>query len=82
LRNRKNYAKIVVSTDEQGECFVKNYKLTVFESNGEKILDETIQAEHDDAAKELGEKLLSEKNLLDKTHRCTSPSGKLLLFHS
>lgn len=61
---------------------MKNYKLTAFEANGEKILDETFQAEHDVAAKELGDRLLSEKNLLEKTHRCTSPSGKLLLFHS
>jgi hypothetical protein len=61
---------------------MKNYKLTAFEANGEKILDETFQAEHDVTAKELGERLLSEKNLLEKTHRCTSPSGKLLLFHS
>ncbi|MEH7503229.1 YhzD family protein [Neobacillus drentensis] len=61
---------------------MKTYKLTAFETNGEKILDESIQAEHDDAAKELAEKLLAEKNLLDFTHRCTSPSGKLLLFHS
>jgi hypothetical protein len=61
---------------------MKNYKLTAFEANGEKIIDETFQADHDDAAKENATKLLSEKNLLDKTHRCTSPSGKLLLFHS
>lgn len=61
---------------------MKTFKLTAFEPNGEKILDETIQADHDDAAKELAVKLLSEKKLLDKTHRCTSPSGKLLLFHS
>lgn len=61
---------------------MKTYKLTVFETNGEKILDESFQAEHDDAAKEIGEKLLVEKNLLERTHRCTSPSGKLLLFHS
>ena len=60
---------------------MKNYKLTAFEANGEKLLDETFQAEHDDAAKELGEKLLEEKSLSEKTHRCTSPSGKLLLFH-
>ncbi len=58
------------------------YKLTAFEANGEKILDETFQAENDEAAKKLGEELLAEKNLLDKTHRCTSPAGKLLLFHS
>ncbi|MGG3471166.1 YhzD family protein [Neobacillus pocheonensis] len=61
---------------------MKTYKLTAFEANGEKLLDEAFQAENDDAAKSLGEKLLSEKNLLEKTHRCTSPSGKLLLFHS
>ncbi|MDQ1147194.1 hypothetical protein QE429_004021 [Bacillus sp. SORGH_AS 510] len=61
---------------------MKTYKLTAFEANGEKILDESFQAENDTAAKEQGEKLLSEKNLLAKTHRCTSPSGKLLLFHS
>lgn len=60
---------------------MKTYKLTAFEANGEKLLDEAFQAENDEAAKELGEALLSEKNLLDKTHRCTSPSGKLLLFH-
>jgi len=61
---------------------MNTYKLTVFETSGEKILDESFQAEHDDAAKEIGEKLLAEKKLLERTHRCTSPSGKLLLFHS
>jgi hypothetical protein len=61
---------------------MKTYKLTAFEENGEKILDESFQAENDDSAKKLGEQLLSEKNLLERTHRCTSPSGKLLLFHS
>lgn len=61
---------------------MKNYKLTAFEPTGEKILDEAFQADNDDDAKEHGEKLLSEKSLLEKTHRCTSPSGKLLLFHT
>lgn len=61
---------------------MKNYKLTAFEANGEKLLDETFQAANDDAAKKQGEQLLLEKNLLEKTHRCTSPNGKLLLFHS
>ncbi|MGG1677303.1 YhzD family protein [Neobacillus sp. NRS-1170] len=61
---------------------MKTYKLTAFEANGEKLLDEAFQADNDDAAKKHGEKLLSEKNLLEKTHRCISPSGKLLLFHS
>ncbi|WP_042356554.1 YhzD family protein [Bacillus rubiinfantis] len=60
---------------------MKTYKLTAFEVNGEKLIDESFQAESDAAAKEMGEKLLAEKDLLEKTHRCISPSGKLLLFH-
>ena len=60
---------------------MKTYKLTVFEADGEKILEESIQADHDDAAKELGQKLLDEKGYEEKTHRFTSPLGKLLLFH-
>jgi len=61
---------------------MKTYKLTVFEANGEKLIDESIQAGNDEAAKKLGEQLLQEKQLLEKTHRLTSSSGKLLLFHS
>ncbi|RFU62258.1 YhzD family protein [Bacillus sp. V59.32b] len=57
------------------------YKLTVFEPSGEKLLDESFQAESDDQAKDLGGNLLKEKNYEDKTHRCTSPAGKLILFH-
>lgn len=60
---------------------MKTYKLTAFEANGEKILDEGFEAKDDNEAKALGEKLLKEKDALEKTHRCTSPSGKLILFH-
>lgn len=60
---------------------MKTYKLTVFEENGEKLLDESFEAENDDAAKEIGGKLLDEKGFSEKTHRCTSPLGKLILFH-
>ncbi|PLR89945.1 YhzD family protein [Bacillus sp. T33-2] len=56
------------------------YKLTVFESNGKKLLDESFQANSDDQAKELGGKMLEERKFSDKTHRCTSPRGKLILF--
>ncbi|MFP3512563.1 YhzD family protein [Peribacillus sp. SIMBA_075] len=59
----------------------KIYKLTVFEPSGEKLLDESFAAEDDEQAKELGQNLLNEKNYQDHTHRCTSPSGALLLFH-
>lgn len=60
---------------------MKIYKLTAFERNGDKILDESFEASGDDEAKSIGEKLLAEKSLADKTHRCTSSSGKLVLFH-
>ncbi len=57
------------------------YKLTVFEPNGEKVMDESIEATNDDAAKEIGSKLLEEKGFEEMTHRLTSPVGKLILFH-
>ena len=60
---------------------MKTYKLTVFEENGEKLLDEAFQAGNDEEAKGIGEKLLTEKGLFAKTHRCTSSDGKLVLFH-
>ncbi|WP_442599059.1 YhzD family protein [Neobacillus sp. D3-1R] len=60
---------------------MQSYKLTAFEVNGEKLIDETFQAANDNEAKAKGEQLLREKNLLEKTHRCVSPTGKLLLFH-
>lgn len=61
---------------------MNTYKLTVFQPNGEKVLDETFQANNDEAAKEIGLRILSEKNVSELTYRCTSSKGKLLLFHS
>ncbi|WP_043933151.1 YhzD family protein [Bacillus sp. EB01] len=61
---------------------MKTYKLTVFEQDGEKLLDDSFQAENDDQAKEIGMKALEEKGFSEKTYRCTSPAGKLILFHS
>lgn len=60
---------------------MKIYKLTIFEPSGEKVVDEAFEAKDDIEAKQIGEKMLTEKGALDKTHRCTSPSGKLILFH-
>ncbi|WP_062352334.1 YhzD family protein [Bacillus kwashiorkori] len=57
------------------------YRLTVFESSGDKLVDEAIEAITDTDAKELGEKFLAEKQLIDKTHRLVSPDGRLILFH-
>ncbi|MET3729790.1 hypothetical protein ABID52_003371 [Fictibacillus halophilus] len=60
---------------------MNTYALTAYESNGEKILDETISATSDSEAKEQGEARLAELNMQEKTHRLTSPKGQLLLFH-
>jgi hypothetical protein len=60
---------------------MKTYTLTVFEKTGEKLLDETFEASSDEEAKKIGEQKLKEKNYHKKTHRCTSSSGKLILFH-
>lgn len=59
---------------------MKSYKLTVFEHTGEKLLDESFQSENDDEAKKTGSELIQQKGFQDKTHRCTSPAGKLILF--
>lgn len=59
----------------------KIYKLTVFEPSGVKLLDDSFTAASEQEAKVIGEKLLKEKNYYEFTHRCTSPAGKLLLFH-
>lgn len=60
---------------------MKTYKLTAFEKNGEKLLDEAFQAGSDQEAKGIGEKMLLDKGFGERTHRCTSPAGKLVLFH-
>lgn len=61
---------------------MKTYKLTAFEKDGTLITEETFTAENDDAAKERGGEILTEKDLHERTHRLASPLGKLLLFHS
>lgn len=61
---------------------MKVYKLTAYESTGKLIIEETFEADSDEQAKEKGQHLLVEKNLLEQTHRLASPTGKLLLFHS
>ncbi len=57
------------------------YKLTAFDPNGHKLIDEAFNANSEEEAKQQGEQLLKEKDLIDKTHRCTSSAGKLILFH-
>ncbi|WP_405103326.1 YhzD family protein [Oceanobacillus sp. FSL H7-0719] len=60
---------------------MRNYALTVFAPNGEKLLDESFTAENDDAAKKIGEEKLAEHHYQEHTHRCVSPEAKLVLFH-
>ena len=60
---------------------MRNYVLTVFEKNGDKLLDETFTAATDEEAKEQGSTMLAEKGYSHHTHRCVSPEAKLLLFH-
>ncbi|MUV36606.1 hypothetical protein JNUCC1_00409 [Lentibacillus sp. JNUCC-1] len=60
---------------------MQTYALTVFEKNGDLLLDESFTAANDDEAKVIGAKRLEEEGLNDKTHRCVSPDAKLILFH-
>ncbi|KUP07936.1 hypothetical protein Q75_04040 [Bacillus coahuilensis p1.1.43] len=60
---------------------MREYKLTVFEKTGEKVVEENILAENDQVAKEKGKTFIEEQGYSEKTHRFTSPEGKLLLFH-
>ncbi|WP_249870185.1 YhzD family protein [Oceanobacillus saliphilus] len=60
---------------------MKSYALTVFDSSGEKLLDESFSATNDEEAKEIGKTQLEEKGYSEYTHRCVSPEAKLVLFH-
>ncbi|MBU5465599.1 hypothetical protein KQI49_01995 [Virgibacillus sp. MSJ-26] len=60
---------------------MKTYNLTVFDKLGEKLLDETFEAENNEKAKEVGTSRLNEEGYSEHTHRCVSPDAKLVLFH-
>jgi hypothetical protein len=57
------------------------YTITVFDKTGSKLLDENFEAATEAEAKVKGEALLKEKGFEENTHRCVSPTGKLVLFH-
>ncbi|WAA08725.1 YhzD family protein [Fervidibacillus albus] len=57
------------------------YYLTAFQKNGEKLLDQSIEAKNAEEAKKIGIKILEENKLSDQTYRLVSPEGQLLLFH-
>ncbi|RDZ13894.1 hypothetical protein C3744_15260 [Priestia megaterium] len=60
---------------------MSTYTLTAFEKTGEKLIDEIFEATSETEAKTIGTKKLEELSYLEKTHRCVSSSGKLVLFH-
>ena len=47
---------------------MNEYKLTAFEPNGEKILDETFEAQNNNEAKRKGEALIEEKGIGKNLH--------------
>jgi hypothetical protein len=56
------------------------YYLTVFENTGKKLLDESFEAETELEAKKIAHRKLEENRWSDKTYRCISALGKLILF--
>lgn len=61
---------------------MKTYMLTAYNEKGENLLNLSFEATNDHEAKRQGEQLLTEKGLQEKTYRCSSPLGKLLLFQA
>lgn len=57
------------------------YILTAFAKDGQKLLEESFEAMTEAEAKQRGEEIL-QQNDVTHTYRCTSSSGKLILFHS
>lgn len=60
---------------------MRSYSLTVFNSAGEKLLDEPFSAVNDKQAKKVSLTKLEEKQYTEYTYRCVSPDAKLILFH-
>lgn len=60
---------------------MKTFVLTVFDQSGEKLMDESFEAENNDEAKKIGQNRLTDKGYSEHTHRCVSPEAKLVLFH-
>lgn len=60
---------------------MSKYVVTVFEKTGEKLFEETFEANNDKEARDKGEQMLEEKGYAESTHRVTSSSGKLVGFH-
>lgn len=57
------------------------YTVTAFSQDGTKLLEKSFEAMTEREAKQRGEDIL-QQNGITSTYRCTSSSGKLILFHS
>jgi len=60
---------------------MKTYIVTVFDKKGEKLLEESFEANDDKEGREKGENILREKGFAESTYRVTSSAGKLVGFH-
>lgn len=58
------------------------YHITVYDNDGKVLLDEPLQAEKDQEAKEKGLALLQEKGYLAYPYRIFHTAGRLVLFNS
>lgn len=58
------------------------YHITVYDNDGKSLLDEPLQAEKDEEAKEKGLSLLQEKGYLSYPYRLVHTTGRLVLFNS
>lgn len=60
---------------------MRKYTVTVYEKNGEKLLEDIFEAANDKDARQAGETFLEEKGYQSHTSRVTSDQGKLIHFH-
>ena len=58
------------------------YFVTAFSHNGEKIINESFEAEGQNAAREKGLARLAEENALESTARIVESNGSWIYFHA
>lgn len=57
------------------------YHMTVYDTNGDVLFDESIAAQTDEEAKKVGFTWLTEKGYESKPHRIFHTTGRLVSFH-
>lgn len=56
------------------------YHLTVYDENGQVLIDQALEATTDAAAKQMAHELLNQKGIAAKPHRVFHRSGRLISF--